>query len=41
MWGLRIWIGTIVVFKEYSDSEGADPVLGAGGEGGVDGADDA
>lgn len=32
---------TVVIFKENSDGEGADLVLGAGGEGRVDGADDA
>lgn len=32
---------TIVIFKENSNGEGADLVLGAGGEGRVDSADDA
>lgn len=32
---------TIVIFKENSDGEGADLVLGTDGEGRVDGADDA
>ncbi len=32
---------TIVIFKENSNGEGADLVLGAGGEGRVDSTDDA
>lgn len=32
---------TVVVFEEDGNSEGADLVFGAGGEGRVDGADDA
>lgn len=34
-------VGTIVIFKENGDSEGADLVLGTGGEGGVNCADNA
>ena len=36
-----LYVNTIVIFKENSNGEGADLVLGAGGKGGVDGADDA
>lgn len=38
---IRVWSSTIVIFKEDSDGEGADLVLGTDGEGRVDGADDA
>lgn len=34
-------LGTIVIFKENGNGEGADLVLGTGGEGGVNCADDA
>lgn len=37
----RVCSSTIVIFKEDSDGEGADLVLGTDGEGRVDGADDA
>ncbi len=38
---LRTYSRTIVIFKENSNGEGADLVLGTGGEGRVDGADNA
>lgn len=39
--GPRGCSSTVVVLEEDGDGEGADLVLGAGGEGRVDGADDA
>lgn len=39
--GSKSFVSTIVIFKENSNGEWADLVLCAGGEGRVDGADDA